>query len=292
MLLSGAVLFAFFTAGAARAQEIHESDPVAALAAALGAACRGNQTQFANYLTAENAAAFLALPEEQRVAFLRRFSLSDSTGKTLLSSDPQKRTVFRCETPSGTIEYRFGDTRTQENLAFIPVTVVNSQEAEFGLVRENGGWRLLSLGILLLDIPQLSKQWAEQDLAAREDAALQTLKDLAEAIRTYRRAFGKLPESLTLLGPAPKNEISPDQADLISAELATGSQGGYQFRYRIVPAAVESEAHFELAASPEAYGTSGKRSYFLDTDGKIHADDKHGAVAGPDSPLLSNEKTP
>lgn len=292
MIFFGTILLSFFSASAARAQEIHESDPVAALAAALGAACRGNPSQFANYLTAENASAFLALPEEQRAAFLKRFSLSDVPGKTLLSSDPQKRTVFRCETPSGAIEYRFGDTRLHENLAFIPVTVVNSEEAEFGLVRENGGWRLLSLGLLLLDIPQLSKQWAEQDLGAKEDSALQTLKDLAEAIRTYRRAFGKLPESLALLGPAPPNEISPDQAGLINAQLAAGSQGGYQFRYRIVPAATESEAHFELAASPEEYGRSGKRSFFLDADGKVHAEDKHGAVAGPDAPLLAGEKTP
>jgi hypothetical protein len=292
MIFFGTILFSFFSAGAARAQEVRETDPVAALAAALGAACRGNQSQFANYLTADNASAFLSLPEEQRAAFLKRFSLSDSPGKTLLSSDPQKRTIFRCETPSGAIEYRFGDTRMHENLAFIPVAVLNSQQAEFGLVRENGGWRLLSLGLLLLDIPQLSKQWAEQDLAAHEDAALRTLEDLAEAIRTYRRAFGKLPESLALLGPAPKNEISPDQADLINAQLAAGSQGGYQFRYRIVPAPAESEARFELAATPEEYGKSGRRSFFLDTDGKVHSADKSGAVVGPEAPLLTGEKTP
>lgn len=292
IMFFGTILLSFFTASAARAQEVHEADPVAALAAALGAACRGNPSQFANYLTADNASAFLALPEEQRAAFLKRFSLSDTPGKTLLSADPQKRTVFRCETPSGAIEYRFGDTRLHENLAFIPVTVVNSQAAEFGLVRENGGWRLLSLGLLLLDIPQLSRQWAEQDLAAREDAALHTLEELAEAIRTYRRAFGKLPESLALLGPAPKNEISPDQSDLINAQLATGSQGGYQFRYRIVPAPAESEARFELAANPEEYYKAGRRSFFLDTNGKVHAEDKHGAVAGPEAPLLTGEKTP
>ena len=256
----GTILLSLFSAGAARAQEVHETDPVAALAGALGAACRGNPSQFANYLTAENASAFMALPEDQRAALLKRFSLADKPGKTLLSADPQKRTVFRCETPSGSIEYRFGDTRLHENLAFIPVTVVNSQQAEFGLVRENGGWRLLSLGLLLLNIPQLARQWTEEDLAAGENAAVETLKDLAEAIRTYRRAFGKLPESLALLGPAPKNEISPDQADLINAELASGTEGGYQFRYRILPAAVESEAHFELAAMPEEYGKFGKRS--------------------------------
>ena len=73
--------------GGALAQEGHETDPVAALSAALGAACRSNEAQFANYLTADSAAAFRALPPEQRSALLKRFSLADGTGKLLSSSD-------------------------------------------------------------------------------------------------------------------------------------------------------------------------------------------------------------
>src|SRR6202041_126466 len=104
---------------------------------------------------------------------------------------------------NNTVGHRFGATRVEENLAFIPVAVVNSQQADFGMVREGGSWRLLSLGLVLFDVPQLATQ---------EDTAIADLRALAEAIQTYRRAFGKLPESLEQLGPAPKDQISPDQA--------------------------------------------------------------------------------
>ena len=44
----------------ARAQEAQASDPTAALAEALGAACRQNAVRFEQFLTADNAAASLA----------------------------------------------------------------------------------------------------------------------------------------------------------------------------------------------------------------------------------------
>jgi hypothetical protein len=280
------VLAALLCSAGAFAQEGHESEPAAALSAALAAACRANETQFANYLTADNAGAFRALPADQRTAFLERLSLSDQPGKPLISSDPQNRTVLRCIAPAGTAEFRFGDVRIRENLAFLPVTAVNGQRTDFGLIRENGGWRLLSLGLVLLDIPQLSKQWAEADLAAREDTAIANLRGLSDAIQTYRRAWSKLPAALAQLGPAPKDEISPDQASLVNERLAAGSSGGYRFRYRIVPGGQEDEESFELAAMPEDYGKTGRRSFILDSTGKIHAADKHGELATLADPLL------
>jgi hypothetical protein len=268
------------------------SDPTAALSAAIVAACRNNESQFSNYLTADNAAAFRALPAEQRSAFLKRFSLSDLPGKPLSSTDQQNHALLLCQTPSGSVQYRFGAARVHENLAFIPVAVLDGEQAEFGLVRENGGWRLLSLGLVLLDIPQLAKQWIAEDLRAREDAAVEALQNLAAAIQTYNRAFGKLPESLAELGPAPKGQISPEQASLASADLAAGKQNGYLFRYRIVPDPSGNDTNFELAASPESYDKVGRRSFFLDTAGKIHAADKRGAVATSEDPLMDGEKTP
>jgi hypothetical protein len=270
-----------------------EPDPSVALSAALVAACRANETQFANYPTSDSAAAFRALPSEQRAAILKRFSLSDLPGKPLSSTDQQDRAVLRCQTPSVSVEYRFGTARVHENLAFIPVTVVNGgEEAEFGLVRESGGCHLLSLGLVLLDIPQLSKQWVDQDLIAREEAAVATLRSLSESIQTYYRAFGRMPESLAELGPAPKDQISPEQASLVNANLAAGKQGGYQFRYRIVPDPNGNDTKCELAATPESYGKTSRRSFFLDSEGNVHAADKHGTVATSDDPLLSSEKTP
>ena len=165
--------------------------------------------------------------------------------------------------------------------------MVDGQQTQFGLVRENGGWRLISLGLVLLDIPQLSKQWAESDLAAHEEAAVATLRGLADAIETYRRAYGKLPDSLAQLGPAPKDQISPEQASLVNEHLAAGSTAGYRFRYRIVSSSEAGNETFELAAVPEAYGKTGRRSFLMDAAGKIHAADKHGELATADDSLVA-----
>lgn len=273
-------------------QQESPDGPAAALSAALAAACRASEPGFATYLTEDNAAAFRGLPEAQRAALLKRFSLTEGAGKTLVSSDAHGRPVLRCQSPEQTAEFRFGDVRLHENLAFIPVTVVDSQQVQFGLVRENGGWRLLSLGLVLLDIPQLSAQWSKEDLARSEDDAVAILQKLARAVESYRSAFGNLPKSLAELGPAPKNEISPEQANLLDAPLAAGSAGGYRFLYRLVPADAESSAMFELAATPDDYGKTGQRSFLFDGSGKIHGADKHGSAAAWDDPLIAGEKAP
>lgn len=281
-----AIFLALGFPAAISAQQAQASDPAAALAAALTAACRANETQFANYLTTDNAAAFRALSADRRAAFLRRFSLADDPGNPLLSSDAQHHTVVRCSAPGGTSEFRLGAARTRENLAFIPVSVEGGDQAEFGLVLERGEWRLLSLGLVLLDIPQLSRQWAEGELAARENSSIAAVRELAEAIETYRRVYSKLPDSLAQLGPAPKNEISPEQASLVNEHLAAGNDGVYQFRYRIVPGAQQDTLAFELAAMPAAYGKTARRSLFLDASGQLHAADKSGAAATADDPVV------
>jgi hypothetical protein len=288
--LTACIYFALQMPGSIWAQDVREADPASALSAALSAACRANETQFANYLTAENKTAFLGLPDEQRRTFLKRLSLTNDPGHPLISSDDQKRAVLHCQAAAQSAEFHFGEPRVHENLAFIPVTATDGIGSEFGLVKEGGGWRLLSLGLVLIDIPQLSKEWAGQEVAAREEAAIETIRGLAEAIQSYRRSFGKLPESLAQMGPAPRDEISPDQANLVNEHLAAGGQGGYQFRYRIVPAADEASSAFELAATPETYPKNGRRSFFLDREGKVHGADKHGAVATIEDSLIPGEK--
>ncbi len=263
------------------------SPPAATLVDALTAACRGDASEFANDLTQANASAFLALPASEKSAFLNRFSLGDGPGHPLLSTGNQNHPVVRCTTAGGTAEFRFGEPRTHENLSFIPVKVVDGQDTTFGMVRENGGWRLLSLGLVLLDIPQLSKQWAEDALLKNEASAIANLQTLRDAVESYRRAYGKLPDSLAELGPAPPNEISPDQASLVDKGLASGTVGGYEFRYRIVTAEQGSAAGaFEIAAVPQVYGKTGLRSFLLDAGGKIHAADRHGELATQEDPVV------
>lgn len=260
--------------------------PAAALADALTAACKANEAQFANHLTAESAAAFRALSADQRSELIKRFALADEPGKPLLSSGAQNHTVLRCSTPSTTVEFRFGTPRVHDDLAFIPVHVVDGQATQFGLIRQNGSWRVLSVGLVLIDIPQLASQWQREELEPKEEAVIKALQGLKEAIERYQRAFGTLPRSLAELGPAPPGEISPEQASLVSKDLASGQAGGYRFVYHTVGASGSNAQTFELTATPEDYGKTGLRSFFMDGDGQIHAADKHGTAASGDDPVL------
>lgn len=290
--MAAVLLLALLSPPLAFSQGDSGASPSSVLVAMLSAACRANAAEFSNYLTAENAAAFRKLPQEQQAAFMKRFSFADKPAKPLLSSGAQNLPILRCVAEEGTAEFRLGVPRVRDNLAFLPVSVVDGEQAEIGLVRENGGWRLLSLGLLLIDIPQLSRQWADEALAAREDSALATLRRLADAVETYRRAYSTLPDSLGQLGPAPKGQISPEQASLVEAQLASGSEGGYQFRYRLASGPKSGDASFELSATPEEYGKSGRRSFFLDASGKVHGADKHGAMATQDDPVIPPPPAP
>ncbi len=262
-------------------------DAPAALSAALSAACRQDEAGFAKYLTKDNAAAFQGLPTDQRKAVLRRFSLSDDPGKPLLTDDLKGRSVLRCENSAATSEFHLGKARVDENLAFVPVEIVGGTTADFGLVRQSGSWKIISVGLVVFDINQLASRWAQQELDDRESAALQILQELSTAVEKYRRVFGTLPNSLAQLGPAPKNEVSPEQANLISEDMAGGAAGGYKFRYLVVGKSDPDAASYQLSAIPSTYGQTGKRSFLLDPAGKLHAIDKHGEPANSDDPVIS-----
>lgn len=275
--------------GPAQAQDGTETSPTAALTAALVAACRQNQDVFARYLPAESAIAFRALPSSQRRSLMQRLVAVDDAGSPLLSSSSEDRVVLRCGSPSTTVELRFGAERVQDSLAFIPVEIPSARGVEFGLVREGTSWRLLSVGLLLLHVPELARQWTAQELQTRESRAVAALRNLAEAIKTYRKAFGMLPELLTQLGPAPKEGASPEAAALIDEELAAGKKFGYAFRYRILPGEDGAESTFELAAAPAEYPSSGRRSFFLDASGTLRGGDKQGAVATASDPRIEDK---
>jgi len=164
---------------------------------------------------------------------MKRFVLLEDPGRSLFSMSATDHRVVRCETPSISTEMRFGDTRLRESLAFIPLEIPIPGEASrsitFGLVREGGNWKLLSVGLILLDIPSMEKQWEQADLEARENDAIAALRKLATALETYRRAYGKLPDALDTLGPAPQGGISPEAANLVDADLSAGNKADMRF---------------------------------------------------------------
>jgi len=273
------------------------NDVATALSGALSAACKEEDTAFAPYLTSENSTEFQNLVGPQRTAFMKRVVQLDDPGRPLISTSDDGLPVLRCETPAISTEMRFGPTKISDNLAFIAVTVPSPGEdprtIRFGLVREQGQWKLLSLGLVLLDVQALSEEWARADIEAVENDAIDNLKQIAAALDSYRTAFGALPDTLAQLGPAPASGISPDAASLVDADLAAAEKGGYKFRYRIVPSASATTtedqnklAGYEIAATPTAYGKTGTRSFFLDSTGALRGADKKGEVAGPEDPRI------
>jgi hypothetical protein len=295
VLLAAIAAFSALHAGAAQQQ--NAANPETALSDALSAACRQDSPAFANSLTADNATAFRALPGAQRTAMMKRFVLLEEPGRVLLSTSDNGQKTVRCESPSYTTEVRLGETKVRENLAYVPVEIPipgeDPRKITFGFVREGGSWKLLSVGLILLDVPAMAKQWEQADLDASEDAAIADLRSVASALDTYRRAYGKLPNTLALLGPAPPNGVSPEAASLLDANLAKGDKDGYTIRYTITPAAgglPEEEANqaetFSLASSPKEYGKTGRRSFFLDSSGVLRGADKQGGVATSTDPRI------
>src|SRR5947209_18914947 len=113
-------------------------------------------------------------------------------------------------------------------------------------------------------------------VAKKNNAAVITnLRKYAVAIRTYRHAWGRFLLSLANLGPAGKEGASPETANLLDAQAAPGTIGGYSYRYVILPAVgAQTEARFEVAATPLIYDKTGLKSFRLDARCALHGADK------------------
>jgi hypothetical protein len=282
------------------------NSPAAALRDVLQAACSQDIAGFSRYLTARSKDSFERLTPAARVALMKRFVLLNVPGKATITANPAGRPIVRCETPDVTTEMSIGGTDTRDNLAFLPMelrdvtdsTGANVRQISMGLVREDGQWRLLSIGVLLLDLPSLEVEWDAEEAEANEITALGNLRRLADAVETYRRTYFRLPESLARLGPpAPDASAKKTQsktlgatrehAGLVDEQLASGDKDGYEFRIIIAGAdTLGAPAKYQLSAIPSSYGRTGKRSFFRDADGGWHAADHGGAVGSASDPIV------
>jgi hypothetical protein len=304
-LLFGAVLFTAATglaqdssskpnAPAASAATL-ATTPAAALRDVLSAACSQSQTDFARFLTARNKEAFSRMTPAARVALMKRFVLLNEPGKATATANPAGRPILRCQTPAVTTEMQIGGTELRDNIAFLPMelrnttdtTGANVRQVTMGLVREEGGWKLLSLGLLLLDLPSLEVEWDVAETGATERDAIEALKAIADAIEAFRRKYARLPESLANLGPPVHGSANGDAANLMDSDFATGMKNGYAFRYVILGAStIGAPAKYELAATPLRYGRSGKLSFFRDSNGGLHGADRQGAIGNESDPKV------
>ena len=270
------------------------SGPLAALRDVLMAACSQNQNDFEHFLTARNKESFTRMAPAARVAFMKRFVLLNEAGKPSVTSNPSGRPIVRCDTPAGAAEIQIGGADTRDNVAFMPVnlrdatdtTDASAIQVTMGLVRESGEWKILSLGVVLLDLPSLELEWDSAEADKNELTAIESLKDIAEAVEAFRLKYARLPNSLSL-GPPLHGPANRDAAGLVEADLAAGMRNGYSFRYVIVGASgLGAPGKFELAATPLTYGRTGHRSFFRDSNGALRAADHQGAVGSSSDPKL------
>jgi hypothetical protein len=227
---------------------------------------------------------------------MKRFVLLNEPGKPSLLPTGSERPTVLCQTPAGAAELQIGGAEISDNLAFVPVEVREPTDStgasvirvQMGLVKEKGDWKLLSVGLVLLDLPALAFEWDAAEMESTERAAIDGLKRIAEAVESYRRKYSRLPESLAKLGPPPRGSSpGPDAAGLLETDLASGVHSGYKFRYVISGGSnLGAPAKYEMAATPEIYGRTGRRSFFRDTNGGLHGADRQGAVGSDVDPRV------
>lgn len=269
--------------------------PLAALRDVLTAACAQNQDDFSRFLTARNKESFARMAPAARVAFMKRFVLLNEAGKPSVTVNPGGRPIVRCDTPAGVAEIQLGGADTRDNMAFLPVDLRDATDSSgasaiqvtMGMVREGGEWKILSLGVVLLDLPSLELEWDSVEADKNEVTAIESLKEIAEAVENYRRKFARLPDSLSSLGPPLRGPATADAASFLDSDLSAGMKNGYSFRYVIVGAStLGAPAKFELAATPLSYGRTGHRSFFRDASGTLRGADRKGAVGAASDPKL------
>jgi hypothetical protein len=270
--------------------------PTAALRDALSAACSQSEQTFSKFLTARNADTFAHLTPAARVALMKRFVLLNEPGKPSLLPSASGRPIIQCQTPGGAAEMQIGGAQISDNLAFLPVEVREASDTtggsvirvQMGLVRENSDWKLLSVGLVLLDLPALAFEWDAAEMESTERAAIDGVKKIAEAVEAYRRTYARLPDTLAKMGPPPRGSAAgPDAAGLLDTDLASGARTGYKFRYVIAGAStLGAPAKYEVAATPETYGRTGRRSFFRDANGGLHGADRQGAVGSEIDPRV------
>ncbi len=279
----------------ALAQSDVPADPALTLRDTLIAACSQNSTDFARFLTVRNAEAFTRLTPATRSTFLKRFVLLDNPGQPRAEFDDSGGLNVFCVTPDVSTKMHIGKPELRENLAYLPLTIgdaaapvdPDSHRVLITLVREAGQWKLLSLGLLFLDLPSLGEEWDRAEISKNERSAIDSMKQLSAAIETYRRTYTRLPEALAVLGPPTQGQAKSEKADLITREFAEGRKDGYSFRYVVVGAnTTGAPAKYELAAIPIEYGRTGKLSFFRDSSGALHGADRHGAIGSITDPTV------
>lgn len=143
----------------------------------------------------------------------------------------------------------------------------------------------------LYGLPALKEKWAREN----EQQALETLRTINAALKTFNEKYNGYPDTLERLrgGEEGSPETAPpERARLLDSTIANSrfTADGYRFRYRRgAPvdrwaATMQLFGGYGLTAEPEEPGRTGNVFYFTDQTGVIHQ--SRGRTAGTDDPVV------
>jgi prepilin-type N-terminal cleavage/methylation domain-containing protein len=108
--------------------------------------------------------------------------------------------------------------------------------------------------IAAIAVPKMNKQI----MAAHEMAAIRMITTIHTGETQYYSQFGRYAQNLAEMGPPASGAAGPAAADLLPKNLADGKASGFIF------AVVGTPTGYSVTAVPEAFGSSGSRTFFSD----------------------------
>jgi type IV pilus assembly protein PilA len=124
---------------------------------------------------------------------------------------------------------------------------------------------LIVIGIILVILSIARPQMGKSQMHAHEMAAIKTVQTINAVQVQYQSTFGQYASALAQLGPPAGSggTEGAQAANLIPANLASGTSSGYNFTVTQTPSG------YSVTAVPKAFNNTGRRSFYSDQTGVI-----------------------
>jgi type IV pilus assembly protein PilA len=123
---------------------------------------------------------------------------------------------------------------------------------------------LIVIAIILVIMAIAVPNYNKYQMAGRETAVIKELDVIYGAQTLYYSSYGKYATNLSDLGPPTGGAEGPQGANMIPKTLADGTHNGYRYTM------AGTGSTFSVTAVPETFGSSGRRSFFMDQTKTIH----------------------